>query len=431
MDKLYQLFNKEKEKLDGIQIPDDMEKTLKLALDNRSIKKKKLPYRRIAAILVIVFLLSYNMNTLAFYAKKIVGYDSVMNGTLQDLNNEGRGQRINKSHRFSDGVSVTLDGVMLDANNLILFYTIEDPNNNVEEVASRMRINLSGFLNRTMGYGGTGQRDNEDRYERWVVTSNSPPKFYEQSLSLDLWYSPEGKAHEEGQIRFRLNRNSALGNSIRIPIDKEIQLEGDNNSINVKSMLASPTATIVKGQIQNIFELGLDQVLGQRVSVLDIDMVLNADGVELPLQASGMSTGMKGMNFDFRFDRLPKDIDSLELRLKSFSSVHQLDELIPVEKGKTIEILGQKIIIEDIYEKQGKTFIRLSSDEGTRLQKVGLEIDGVEEELIRTIDIDMDKVKYTRTLEFNGRGQNLSLHLEKLSFIQTFDEVIFSHEFVK
>ncbi len=436
MDKLGQLLSEEKERLDNMQIPDNIEEKLKVALDNRSIKKKKRPYLRTAAILAMVFLLSYNMNTLAFYAKKVIGYDNIMSGTLQDLNNAGRGQVINKTHTFMDGVSVTLDGVMLDANNLVLFYTIEDPYKNVEDASSRMNIGVSGFLDKSMGFGGAGETDSEGVHQKWVVTTSRAPKFYEQTLSLDISYSPEGTGIEKGKIKFKLDRNSAVGNSLTIPINKEVNLK-DNNSINIKSMVASPTSTVIKGQIQNILQLGWDEIVGERFSTSDIGMVIYADGIEVPMLGRSISTDMKGMNFEIRFDRLPQKVNTIELKLDSFVSVHEVNELFILEKGKNIEILDQEIVIEDIYEQNGNTFVTLTSEEYTTLPMVSLIIDGVEEKLIRTKPIDMSKIiteetvktYYTRTLEFEGIGQDLEIYIERFSFNETFDEVIFSYKF--
>lgn len=51
----------------------------------------------------------------------------------KQLNQLGKGQTIGKSHTFSNGVSLTLDYVMLDENQLLLFYTIYDPIGHVDD----------------------------------------------------------------------------------------------------------------------------------------------------------------------------------------------------------------------------------------------------------------------------------------------------------
>ncbi|WFA08444.1 DUF4179 domain-containing protein [Tissierella sp. Yu-01] len=438
MNKLESLLNEEKENLDNINIPEDMEDRLRSALEEIPVKNKRKFHLKTAAIIIIVLLLSYNVDTLAFYGKRLIGYDNVMNGTLQELNDSGRGQIINKTYTFSNEVSVTLDGVMMDANNLIMFYTIEDPEKNVEEVSSRMNINVSGFLNNNLGYGGAGETDNEGRYQRWVVTTSRAPKFYEKTLSLNISYSPEGKDVEEGEIRFKLDRNAALGNNITIPINKKVHLR-ENNSITVKSMVASPTITVVKGQIQNILQLGWDQIVGERFSASDIEMSLYADKIEVPMQGRSISTDMKGMNFEIRFDTLPQEVKTLELKLTSFINVHEVDEPIKLKKGEedTVKILDQEITINDVYEEDGNTFVKITSEEYTTLPRVSLNINGTEQRLVRTRPVDMEKVVsgesakiyYTRILEFAGIGEDLKLQIKGLSFNETFDEVIFSYNF--
>lgn len=53
-----------------------------------------------------------------------------MSGTLQQLNELGKGQLIDKSYTFKNGVKVTLDGIMLDDNKMIVFFTNYDSEGN-------------------------------------------------------------------------------------------------------------------------------------------------------------------------------------------------------------------------------------------------------------------------------------------------------------
>lgn len=144
MNNIEKLLNEEKEKIDKIEIPNNIEEKLRTALNEIPVRKKKRFHMRAVAIIIIVLLLSYNMDTLAFYGKKFIGYDSVMNGSLERLNEMGKGQLINKSHTFSDGVEVVLDGVMLDDNNIVVFYTINDPDGDV--LNKHINTTLDGFL---------------------------------------------------------------------------------------------------------------------------------------------------------------------------------------------------------------------------------------------------------------------------------------------
>lgn len=434
LDNLERLLSEEKERFEKIEMPNDIEDRLRLELEKTPVKKKRRFHLKAVAILIMVMLLGYNIDTLAYYGKKLLGYDTVMNATLQQLNELGKGQLIGKSHIFSDGVSVTLDGVMLDDNNLIMFYTLEDPNRNVEDVNSRIDVKITGFKG-PMGYGGQGETDSEGKIQRWVYSTDRAPKFYENNIGLEIDYTPEGKGIEKGEIEFELDRNEAVGKSLTIPINKKVELK--ENSIIIDTMVASPTVTIVNGQIQNLLELGWDKIIGERFMTQDIDMSLYADGIELPIQGSSISTDMSGMNYDIRFGALPPKVKSLELKLTSFLSTHEVYEIISIETGgeKTAEILGQELIINDVYEQNGNTYVNITTEEYTTLTKVSLNIDGVENKLNKTIIGDMDKVViggeakvyYTRTLEFSGVGRELKLHVERFSFNEAYDKVLFSY----
>ena len=127
MNNIEDLLNKEKEKFEKLEVPKDMEDRLKNSLDNVKSKKKKNIRVRVATLIIVVLLLGYNMDTLAYYGKQLIGYESIMDGTLSELNQLGKGQIIEKSYTFKTGVKVTLDGIMLDDNKMILFYSIFDP----------------------------------------------------------------------------------------------------------------------------------------------------------------------------------------------------------------------------------------------------------------------------------------------------------------
>ena len=65
---------------------------------------------------------------LPYYGKKIFGFDEVITGTLKELNNEGMGQIIEKQTKLEDGTDFIINGIITDANQLILYYTLTNPN---------------------------------------------------------------------------------------------------------------------------------------------------------------------------------------------------------------------------------------------------------------------------------------------------------------
>ena len=446
LNELDRLLSEEKKKLDDIIIPNDIELRLRESLNNIPKRKNKHFRGRVAVILIFVILLGYNMDTLAYYGKKLLGYDTVMNGTLQELNDLGKGQLVGKTHTFSDGVSVTLDGVMLDDNNLIFFYTIEDPKYNVEDIFSRLRIGITGYAG-TSGYGGQGNTDSEGKSQQWIIRTDRTPKFYEQNIGLELYYTTDAGNMEEGKINFNLDRNAAVGKSISIAVNEELEL--DSRNIRVKSLVASPTSTFVHGEVQNILELGLDYLSGERFRASVVDMILLADGKEIENYGSGMRSDMSGTKFDLQFDAIPEDTKEIELKLKYFGGEHDTNELIKLNKdeAKEVNILGQNIRIEDVYEESGNTYITFTSEENTTLSKVYLVIDGVRHDLKETIPGDYEKVIYeevidgnsykttkifyTRTMKFEGTGDSLELEILRIRYTKDYDKVIFSYRLDK
>ena len=165
MPEIERLLNQKKAQLDELQVPEELEERLRVALQNknRSRKEKKGWMIKAAAACLIILLVGYNFDTLAFYGKRLIGYDAIMNGTLQQLNELGKGQVIGESYTFKNGVEVVLDGIMLDENQLLAFYSIKDAKGavNVEELS--IRTSISGIFRTYMMERGHGELNNENK----------------------------------------------------------------------------------------------------------------------------------------------------------------------------------------------------------------------------------------------------------------------------
>ncbi|MDU5083346.1 DUF4179 domain-containing protein [uncultured Tissierella sp.] len=434
MDNIESLLNEGKNKLNKLKIPENVEDRLRDALDNIPNKKRKFHIKwKVAALIIAILLIGYNVDTLAYYAKQLIGYDNVMNGTLQELNELGKGQIINKSCTFKDGSKVTLDGIMLDDNNLIVFYTINDPSGNVEEIYRDFGfMYVQGLFGVTYNRGGHGQV-NEDKTEmKWIMTCDKP-MFYERKMKLKF-HSID--MEETGIIEFKLDRNQAMGHSLKIGINKEI--EADQRKIKIKSLIASPTSTVIKGQIKNIIELGIDKVKGEHSMSSDIELSIIANGKDIQKQGASMSGSTKGSRFNMSYDALPHDTKDIQIVLKSFSGYHDIKEVIELQKGKInkdMKILEQDIRINEVYESEGNTYINITTDEDLILSTVFLDIDGEKVEAEQTIegnfeDIvegDTEKINQTRTIEFKGTGENLKLDIQRIRYNRTYNETIYEY----
>lgn len=232
---------------------------------------------------------------------------------------------------------------------------------------------------------------------------------------------------EEAEISFTLNRNTAMGHTLKKSLDAQIQV--DNNVIKLDSILASPTKTVISGTIQNIFELVKDQLSGERIRPTELVLKLVADGKEVQIQGSGMSTDIKGITFHEDFDPLPENFEHLQLEVVRFGGDHDVNQQFVLNnKGEkqTLTILGQKVEIDKIVTSQNKTEITISSDDSLRLSKVYLMIDGKKVSLEQTLMDKYDKLPdgriiHTRTLEFLGSGDQLGLNVQRMTYSKNYD----------
>ncbi|WHT48880.1 DUF4179 domain-containing protein [Sporosarcina thermotolerans] len=97
MNEIEKRLAEEKERLESVTTPVELEGRLRQALDGVPVKKRRKPMWLLAAVALLFFsLVSYNYNGLAFYGKKIMGFDELMSSTLAELNEEGMGQLIGK-----------------------------------------------------------------------------------------------------------------------------------------------------------------------------------------------------------------------------------------------------------------------------------------------------------------------------------------------
>ncbi len=139
------------------------------------------------------------------------------------------------------------------------FYTIEDPSGNVDDYMPLMEI--KGLFKVYHSQSGQGQMNDEKTIMK-NLHSFQAPLFFEKTLQLNLSLMKNGTM-EDGEISFRIDRNKAMGHTLKKSINKTVKAE--RTHIRFESILASPTKTVINGTIQNIFELGIDQILGERM----------------------------------------------------------------------------------------------------------------------------------------------------------------------
>ena len=437
MNKFEDFFEQGRAEIERLSVPDELEARLRSALANRRVPRRRLQQwkLRIAVALIAFSLVAYNYDALAYYGKQFLGYDQIMNGTLKQLNELGKGQLIGKSYSFKNGFVLTMDGVMLDSNQLLLFSTLKDPAGKIDQGDMMPRMIIKGLTGEYMENNSTGEIS-ADKTEIKSVTSFAPPKFFEKNLTLTVSIMDKGTM-DTGNISFTLNRNTAMGYTLKKNINQIFKVDG--TKLHIDSILASPTKTVINGSVMNILELAEAKLSGEErlvhISPDSFDLRLYANDKELAKQGGGMGTNLQGITFNEDYDALPPNLQKLEIKLVSLRAEHQVNQSFTLKPGlnnPSLSILGQTIEIKKVYPSDGETCITLSSEDGVVLTKVYLLIDGTRVSLNNTQEDHYDKIAegksgkiiHTRTLHFPGTGQNLMLDIQRMTYVKTYNETV-------
>ncbi|AFM01315.1 hypothetical protein Desde_3016 [Desulfitobacterium dehalogenans ATCC 51507] len=432
MKNIEELFERGKAQMDSTQVPDELEMRLRYALEKAEQKPLSFYQRhakqmKIAVALVFALLISFNYDVIASYGKQLFGYDQVMDGTLRELNNLGKGQLIGKSHTFPNGVSLTVDYVMLDENQLLLFYTVKAPSGDASEALFPV-ISLKGFFGESRFISSQGLI-NEGESEVKYIASFEPTSLLTRRLTLNFALNEPGVS-TPAEITFALDRNTAMGHILKKELNQAITV--DQTKLKFLSIVASPTQTVIKGSAQSILGLAIDTLSGERFRPTDINLRLIANGEAVEAKGRGLSTDMKGITFQTNFDALPVPLKELKLELVSFSADHDVNQqynLSREEKNQVLNILGQLVEINSIEATNGETLITLTSEESLVLTKVYLLADGKRIALEETINDDYEKsldgtIKHQRTLRFPGTGKDLQLEVLRMTYSKNYNKVI-------
>ena len=114
------LDDKRKE-FDQIQAPSNFEERLRSKLVDIPSKKKRLTPWLIAVAVFCLAFVSWNYSALAFYGKTLLGYEDLMSESIQQLNEDGFGQSINKTVQLDDETKLKIEGVMSDLNQFEIY----------------------------------------------------------------------------------------------------------------------------------------------------------------------------------------------------------------------------------------------------------------------------------------------------------------------
>ncbi|MDE5415078.1 DUF4179 domain-containing protein [Alkalihalobacterium chitinilyticum] len=424
MSNMEKRLKEERERLDHMTAPAELEARLRGALENRTTVKKtkrKTPLFGAAAVaLLFMVIVGYHYNGFAYYGKKLFGFDEVITGTLKELNDDEMGQIIDKQKQLTDGTILTVDGIMTDANQLILYYTLTNPNGLSYEEHFRF-YRMTGFLTNSTAVGGQSLL-NEEENEIKGMMSFEPVSPFTKELTLHFSNQWENGQFIEDTISFPYNPNQAMQTEIKQSIRKTVNV--DQGKVTFHSITATPSMTVIDGKLQ------VDNFDRVNYALGGIELVANGEVVQ---QLGGGSTStIRGYNFDIRFDALPQPLQSLELVIREFvgyETLNQTVKLRTIDKDPIPLLDDKSLWITDISTTSTGVEMTIATENDVMLDGVSIKA-GDEVTELRTIDnqtelkLEDGTLLKQRTLLFDTIDEPELLIIEGMHYMKRYNETI-------
>lgn len=399
MNEIENLLSTEKKQLDNITVPKELEEVLKTALKKQRNSFQLLtPWKLTAAAVILLLFSSYHYNAFAYYGKKILGFDTVSTNTINELNNAGNGQKIEQSYMLDNGTEFTINGIISDSNQLLIYYTLKNENGLDEFSQEVDPFKIKGLFTDSNFESSIAQTDNNNTELKGMMKFE-PASAFAKKLKLSFFHTSKSGQMEMSTITFPYNPNKALQTIAKLTIKKTVKV--DEGTITFDSLQATPTSTVVKGtlNVKNFdrLELGLNSIL------------LFANDTKLEQLGSSITSTITGTKFEIEYDALPKNTTILDLTIKKFIGYEELDESIPLHsltKANEITISdNNNLEIKKIAVQSNQLEITISTEKSILLNDVKVKTDSFETPLkttINQIERKQNEVNINeRTLVFN------------------------------
>lgn len=414
----------EKKRIDSITAPEELEMRLRNALQATAPKRRKRisPIWKIAvAALLITVVISSNYNAFAYYSKQLLGYDELINDTLKELNDAGKGQIVDKFSTLADGTKLIIDGIMSDENQLIMYYRITNPNGLDKDTYDQLRFErLSGFLTNSMWESGTSIM-NEDQTEMRGTLTFKPVSPLAKKLTLTYSEKSYSSQITGGSITFAYNPHEAMQTELKKSIKKKLQV--DRGTITFKTITATPTMTMIEGK--------LDVKNFDRVPSAFQGIELIANGSPIENLGSSTSTSMSGTTFDIHYESLPEHLDSLELVMKEFVGYMKLGQEVSLASisNEPISLNGEELWVKDVSITSRGVEITIDTEDDVMLDGVSI---GTHKEIIPLkTTVNQSYIEYSdgrllkeRTLLFESTIVPEKIVIEGMHYMKTYNYTI-------
>ncbi|GAA3409474.1 DUF4179 domain-containing protein [Paenibacillus hodogayensis] len=306
----------EKVRLNELSAPEELEARLRKALNTAVPRKKarwnvKRSWGIAAAILVVLLFAGNQYHALAYYGKMLLGFGEAVYDTLNELDKQGKGQALNERFLLEDGTTLTINGLMSDENQFILYYTLSNPNG-LRSYDGFDPIGISGFQTDShhIRSGATSGPTGGVKETKGYVAFD-PVSPLAKKLTLSYGYKlPESDQRREGQVTFPYRPDEAMSTKIK----QSVKVTVNGQTIIIGTITATPTMTLIEGTLQAENEQLNEAVLN------GMDLIANGASISIFGSLWQPQTGA----YSYRYDALPENLQSLELVLKKTGDTVQI-----------------------------------------------------------------------------------------------------------
>lgn len=424
MNKVEKKMAKEKNRIESINAPEELEMRLRTALDQTPTKttKRKIQIWKLTAVSVFFLVISsYHYNAFAFYGKKLFGFDEIITGSLKEVNEEGMGQIVDKKIMLEDGTYFIINGIITDVNQMVMFYTLTNPNGIDDHTFHHFRpTRITGAFTNSIAGSGTALINDENTEMKGTMSFESVNPFAKK-LTLHYWQPSQNDRMIEGTVSFHYNPNKALQTKIKKSIKKKLSV--DKGTITFNTITATPTMTVIEGvlNVENFDRV--DFALG--------GIELRANGAPTQILGGGSQSSIKGTKFDIRYDGLPKQLEKLELVIKEFVGYEKLDEKFSLDKldDQPFILKNKELWVKDVEITSQGVEITIATDEDVILDGVSVESQGEIYSLKTTvrqnhIKQENGRILKERTLIFDKKLEPDYILIEGIHYMKQYNQAI-------
>lgn len=400
-------FDQQKAKMKNLEVPKQLEQRLHNALAKQPKKRNnKASLTLIVAAALMLIFVSFNINTFAYYGTKLFGYEQLMDDTLTKLNEAGAGQVVNKSIELQDGTTVTIEGVLSDANRFIVYYKAY---NQIKSLENGIIITeITGFL--TNHFSSSTYELSGDQHTLTGIASFDAVNPFSKKLTITLF----DDAHNEYKLTFNYNANDALAPTLKHTINEKIKT--DIGTFKIKKLTSTNASTLITGTFDKTTD---------RTFTIPRDFVLYADDEAIPVKESSMQSSLfGGYTMDLLFDTIPADTKKLELKLEQFYSKEKIDVAVPLNPLPETIVGPKSLQILNVSTQDGVTEITIQSEPNVIYDDISLQTTEGDVSLQTTQGFHESGDGYIRTLRFNTINEATNLLIKNMYFLEIQNDTI-------